>query len=146
METEIDLWPDLSSESILTPASMLKIQAEMLSKKTNGRLQGLVETHSFQDKIYHQLFVVVPALENYRYSLLTVHHSPTLYPVTVDESPIEETGPSRSGASVGDAIASRFRQPTALADEKAFQTWLGTALSDRSTKRILQNLLAHATS
>ena len=140
METEIDLWPDLNSVGILTPAAMLKTQAGMLSKKTNGRLQGLVETYSLRGEIYHQLFVVVPALENYRYSLLTVHHSPTLYPVTVDESPVS-IAPSTSMQAY--ALAA-LNLPTTLADEKSFQSWLGTALSDVNTKRILQNLLAQA--
>ena len=140
METEIDLWPDLNSVGILTPAAMLKTQAGMLSKKTNGRLQGLVETYSLRGEIYHQLFVVVPALENYRYSLLTVHHSPTLYPVTVDESPVS-TATSTSTQAYALAASNL---PTTLADEKSFQSWLGTALSDVNTKRILQNLLAQA--
>ena len=140
METEIDLWPDLNSVGILTPAAMLKTQAGMLSKKTNGRLQGLVETYSLRGEIYHQLFVVVPALENYRYSLLTVHHSPTLYPVTVDESPVST---ATSTSTQAYALAA-LNPPTTLADEKSFQSWLGTALSDVNTKRILQNLLAQA--
>ena len=141
METEIDLWPDLNSVGILTPAAMLKTQAGMLSKKTNGRLQGLVETYSLRGEIYHQLFVVVPALENYRYSLLTVHHSPTLYPVTVDESPVSTATSTTSTQAY--ALAT-LKLPTTLADEKSFQSWLGTALSDVNTKRILQNLLAQA--
>ena len=141
METEIDLWPDLNSVGILTPAAILKTQAGMLSKKTNGRLQGLVETYSLRGEIYHQLFVVVPALENYRYSLLTVHHSPTLYPVTVDESPVSTATSTTSTQAY--ALAT-LKLPTTLADEKSFQSWLGTALSDVNTKRILQNLLAQA--
>lgn len=139
METEIDLWPDLNPLVVLTPAAMLKVQAAALSRKTNGLLQGLVETRSYNGEIYHQLFVVVPALENYRYTLLTVHHSPNLYPVFVDESPMDE--PSKAPP---DSLLGRFKKSTSLADQDAFHLWLGGALSHEKTKRVLENLLAQA--
>jgi hypothetical protein len=135
-----DLWPDLNSATIITPASILKTQAAALSQKTNGLLQGEVET-SFRGKsIIHEFDLVVPALENYRYSLLRIHHEPTLYPVYVDESPI----PVVAGENTG---RHNWYSTTAyvLQDEAAFRAWLRQALAAPDTKRILENLLAQAT-
>src|ERR1017187_5540967 len=93
MSDEIeDLWPDFNPAAIVTPASILKTQAAALSQKSKGLLQGEVETWTSEENIYHRFNLIVPALENYRYSLLRMHHLGTLYPVYVDESPLTMAG------------------------------------------------------
>ena len=69
-------------------------------KKSKGLLHGEVESSTRDSKVYHRLSIVVPALDNYRFVLLRVHHSFLIYPVFVDESPIANWGPkSRVGAT-----------------------------------------------
>jgi hypothetical protein len=135
-----DLWPDMNTAAIVTPASILKTQASALSQKSKGLLQGEVETWTNQQNIYHRFSLVVPALDNYRYSLLRVHHLPTLYPVYVDESPLRVI----EGESTDwDNTA---RQTYVLQDEASFRGWLRKAFAATETKRILESLLAQASS
>jgi hypothetical protein len=136
-----DLWPDLNPIAIVTPASILKTQAAALSQKTRGLLQGEVETWSAEQTIYHQLTLVVPALENYRYSLLRIHHSPTLYPVYVDQSPFPVVEGQRT-----DWNAELGRTTYVVQDEGTFRAWLRHAFAAPETKRILESLLAQASS
>jgi hypothetical protein len=142
-EPEIDdLWPDLSPAAIVTPASILKTQAAVLSRKSNGLLQGEVKTWAKHNEIYHVLMLVVPALENYRYSLLRIHHKVTpVYPVYVDESPAQGT----DDASLMAALNTEFARLRPIPDEATFREWLRKALASAETKRILESLLAQAT-
>jgi hypothetical protein len=140
-EIEIeDLWPDITPAAIVTPASILKTQATALSRKTNGLLQAEVDSSAFGDNISHRLVLVVPALENYRYSLLRIRQKVTaVYPVYVDEGPIEALDEKRLTKLKSDAA------PPQLPDEASFHDWLRNALASAETKRILESLLAQAT-
>lgn len=121
-----DFWPDLSTDAITTPVSILKQHAASLSSKAKYLITGEVETWTANSMIYHRLNVVVPALDNYKYSLLRIHHSPTLYPVHIDEDPLDEH------------FFGEF------ADEESFRQYLRRAFSSEATKRILQSLMAQA--
>ena len=136
-----DLWPDINPAAIVTPASILKTQAAALSQKSKGLLQGEVETWAYEQNIYHRFSLVVPALENYRYSLLRVHHLPTVYPVYIDESPL----PVIEGEST-DWNSAAGQTTYSLQDEASFRGWLRKALAATETKRILESLLAQASS
>jgi hypothetical protein len=127
-----DLWPELIPAAIVTPKSILKTQVTALEQKSNGLLHGQVETWTNGDRIYHRFYLVVPALENYRYSLLRIHHSASAYPVSVDESPIREE-------------ADFIRPWPMLPDESSFRNWLRNVFSSDETKRVLESLLAQAT-
>jgi hypothetical protein len=134
-----DLWPDISPAAIVTPASILKTQATALSQKTNGLLQGEVRTSANQGALYHQFILVVPALENYRYGLLRIRHTlANVYPVYIDERP----EPLRSVLNIP------WVEDTAkaLKDEGEFREFLRETFASTETKRILENLLAQATS
>lgn len=138
-----DLWPDVTPIAIVTPSSILKTQAAALSRRTHGLLRGEVRTWATEGRgndIYHQLELVVPALDDYHYSLLRIHHSVTpLYPVYVDESPLhgQDDNPSaRPNPNIG---------IPQLRSEDAFRDWLRRALASDETKRILESLLAQAT-
>ena len=136
-----DLWPDLNPVAIVTPASILKTQAAALSHKSNGLLQGEVQTWAQRENIYHRFNLVVPALENYRYSLLRIHHLPTIYPVYVDDSPI----PVVEGFDTS-WNAAEERTTYVLQDEDSFREWLRKAFAAPETKRILESLVAQARS
>jgi hypothetical protein len=132
-----DLWPDLTPAAIITPASILKTQAAVLSQKSKGLLQGEVESWTHENDVHHQLVVVVPALDNYRYTLIKLHHSLTIYPVFIDESPVPREQEDEW---------SNINRAYKLQDEDSFRNWLRTILAAPQTIRILQNLLAQATS
>jgi hypothetical protein len=134
-----DLWPDLTPTAIVTPASILKTQAAVLSQKSKGLLLGEVETWTDPLGIHHRLVLVVPALDNYRYELVGFHHSHNLYPVFIDSSPVP---PRREIIRLReDFVADQI-----LPDEDSFREWLRTVFGATETKRILDNLLAQASS
>ena len=83
-----DLWLDIGATAIIPPASIVKTQAAALSQKSKGLLQGEVESWTRNAEVHHQLSIVVPALDNYRYGLLKLHHLLAVYPVYIDESPL----------------------------------------------------------
>jgi hypothetical protein len=134
-----DFWPELAPALVVTPASILKTQATALSRKTIGLLQGEVRTWANEGNIYHQFVVVVPALENYRYSILRIHHGAPVYPVYVDEAPTVAAEEQFTGFIVG-----RYKSDV-LPDDGNFRRWLREALASADTKRILESLLAQAT-
>jgi hypothetical protein len=88
-----NLWGDLSSlETVRTPKAILQEQADLLTKATGGLLVGKVyDLFSLAGKgrFRYDLDVVVPALNNYRYTVLTVDHPLELYPLVLstDRSP-----------------------------------------------------------
>lgn len=85
-----DLWPDLQLPEIRTPYSILREQAGYLAKRTGGLLEGRVEKNLWgpdfdKQMLYLQLVLVAPALDGYRYTLLTLVHDPVVaYPVWED--------------------------------------------------------------
>ena len=100
-----------------------------------------METWTNDTNIYHRFVIVVPALENYRYSLLRLHHLPTVYPVYVDESPL----PIVEGEST-DWNRAAGQTTYVLQDEVSFGVWLRKAFAAPETKRMLESLLALASS
>lgn len=138
MGTELeDLWPELDATGMVTPKSILMVQASALNRKTRGLVNGDVPTWSDGANIFHRLDIVVPGLDDYRYSLLCVHHSAILYPVYVDDGPevfsSEDGIDRRAGYGMGAYI---------LDTEEDFRLWLGKVLSAEQTKAILESLLA----
>ena len=152
MPTNDDLWPqNLNLEAGPTPLSILRTQASLLADKTQGVLEGAVETWSAGPDIYHRFDIVVPALGRYRYELFKVHHSPTLYPVVVDEVPPPApaaTAPPPfvplSAAEVMDRMLAPRAPVVALRDEAAFREWLRQTLASEQTQRIISSLYGQA--
>jgi hypothetical protein len=133
-----DLWPsDLGLETIVTPVSILRTQANLLGERTRGMLVGEVQTWTTGDIVRHALNVVVPALDNYKYTLLKVHHPVMLYPVFVDEEPVPY-GRIRMISQIGTPDG------FALKDEDALREWLRETLARQETKQILAHLYAQA--
>jgi len=53
----------------------MKEQAEILGKNTEYKLRGQVSTHTSEEgEILHAFYVVVPALDGYRYELFEISH------------------------------------------------------------------------
>ena len=133
-----DLWPsDLGLGTVVTPVSILRTQAKLLGERTQGLLEGEVKTWTQGTNVYHDLNVVVPALDNYKYRLLRVHHPMTLYPVFVDEEPMPR-------GSIPVNIHMEILGGGGLEDAHALREWLRQTLAGQETKRILENLYAQA--
>jgi hypothetical protein len=101
-----------------------------------------VETVAREHILYHVFVIVVPALENYRYSLFKIHHRIIeLYPVFVDNGPILPDEQIQEHQQIyGEWLHPGSQIP--LKDEAKLRDWLRYALSADSTKRVLENLLA----
>jgi hypothetical protein len=83
-----DLWPkdleDLTKSSATAPVNILKEQAAILAKRTNGLIYAEVTLHDFpiRAKSFSYSFdIVAPALQNYRYELFRLKHGVEMYPV-----------------------------------------------------------------
>ena len=120
-----DLWPELVAPAeISTPVSILRKQAAVLSAKTRYDLQGDVRTDASGDIFVHRFNIVVPALGNYSYELLTVRHDMQLYPATC------------YAENEGERVAS----------EKELVDWLRGVFASERTKNVLTTLMAQVSS
>jgi hypothetical protein len=84
---DLDFWSDDIKVEVLTPLMILRAQEPALRKKTKGILQAEVETVSTDSSVIHNLYLVAPALGNYKEKILSVTHTPSLvYPCEVASS------------------------------------------------------------
>jgi hypothetical protein len=150
----IDLWPnDLKKpediKGITTPASILRQQALLIGEKTSNIIEGEVKISEVSSYVpnyleeqlgqtldgdylsdmpiayikYH-FFLVVPALANYRYEVLTVEHFPTkIYPVTIKSA----------------------KGKVECADEKSFSEGLKSVFADPETRQVIESLMSQST-
>ena len=122
MAAQTDLWGEIAPEHARTPVVILKEQAALLAKKTQGVIEANVVSSISSNQFVHRFRLTVPALEDYIYELFSISHAASVYPVEAEPH----------GAI--------------LSDEKAFVDWLRDKLSSEETKRIIGNLLAQANS
>lgn len=130
-----DLWPKdiTAAEGELPPITILKQQASLLGRRTRNLVEAEVETGTsdFQGYLRHTLFLVAPALNFYRHSLLEVEHDATqMYPATIKVS-LSRNGPSRPH---------RIR----VKDSEEFKKALKRVFADDKTKRAIGSLLAQS--
>ncbi len=79
-----DLWSDDIRVDVLPPVAVLRAQEGLLAKKTQGILQAELLTSASETLVQHNLYLVAPALNFYRVSLLSAtHNRKMVYPVTV---------------------------------------------------------------
>jgi len=82
-----DLWPDdiASTESIKSPAYILKEQASLLGKKTKNIITAAINTIANRQPIIQYDFIIIaPALSNYRYRLFSIYYNIiSIYPCTM---------------------------------------------------------------
>jgi len=118
------LWGNL--ESLMkknTPKSILKEQAEHLESSTNGMLDVKIDSQGdIKGDIVHRMNVFVPALNNYKYNLLTISHKLSLYPVAIHH-PVK-------GIDVS--------------DEQKFEIELGKIFKSKPVRNALEALLLQA--
>ena len=76
-------WKIPATSTLSPPANILKEQATALTAATNGMLQGAVSRSQSGGDSKLALLIIAKALNNYTYTLLTVEHGITLYPVAI---------------------------------------------------------------
>lgn len=121
----VDLWPAIEGDPVRTPLSILREQASLLGPKTQHLVEAEVSTSSRRDSLVHEFYVVAPALDHYRYHLLTVAHGIELYPL--------EMWPARGDTAQVD-------------DEGAFVERLGSFLASEHTLNIVRSLYSQSQS
>jgi hypothetical protein len=112
--------PDVSD--IRTPLSILREQAAALTEQTKGQLVGVVETKSEGDDLRIALEIAVPALNDYRYRILSYHQPVELYPGWLDAISL-----------------------TQIPNEQDFINAVRDTLSSPRTRNVLTSLLAQVT-
>jgi hypothetical protein len=120
-----NLWGDLKElEIIRSPKSILQEQADYLTKATEGVLMGKVDEDVRRSTFSYDLDVVVPSLNDYAYTLLTILHPLEFYPVQIKagKPPTDITCPS----------------------EEAFERAIGTILSSPEVRKVLSRLVSQA--
>ena len=85
MSTQIpNLWSNLIRPGILSPLAVLRSQGQALKEQTNSILTAEIESDEVPPRIKHSFYVVAPALDGFRLSLLEVaHHRVHVYPAYV---------------------------------------------------------------
>lgn len=73
--------PDVST--IRTPLSILREQASAITEQTKGALVGVAEARNTGPRLILQLDLTVPALNDYRYSVLRYSQPIEMYPGTL---------------------------------------------------------------
>jgi hypothetical protein len=77
------LWPILTVKKTRSPKSILKEQAGYLMANTGNILSAEVRTQQNRGTIQHTFYIVAPALQNYRYELLSVIQDVLYYPLKI---------------------------------------------------------------
>lgn len=98
---ELDFWSDDIQVDVLTPLMILRAQEPGLRRRTKGILQAKLETVTTEKTTIHNLYLIAPALDNYKEKILTVEHKPNLvYPCSVSAEGLPDLGqPSQLRAS-----------------------------------------------
>lgn len=136
--TTRDFWPnDLAVSTVLTPIAILKEQAALLTEKTNGLIVGDVESrrpspynvHEYaracsDDGLVHIFRLIVPALDDYCYELLSIIHPVQLYPLELRYSPTDTNW--------------------TVTSEEEFVEVLKNVLSCEATLNVIRSLVAQA--
>jgi hypothetical protein len=81
-----NLWEGLLDVNPQKPAflEILSQQITYLSEMTGGKLLGSLDRFEVSEKITYDMDIVVPALDDYSFTLLSVLKGPSAYPLTVE--------------------------------------------------------------
>lgn len=121
-----DLWPEsFGSLEVETPLQILRKQASLVGTKTGNILVGHVSRIVDEEGDFRlSFYLVTPALDNYRYKLLTVWHGIGLYPVnTLDVTP-----------------------PLKFKNAEEFKEYLRSTFASEKTLNIIRSLIVQSSS
>ena len=89
--TKLDLWPDdIGHTDLVSPVTILRMQATFLRRKTKSTVLGNVESEAIGNRFSHYFFLVAPALD-YRYLLFTIIHEISFYPLQIRSGTLGDT-------------------------------------------------------
>ena len=154
-DTIPDLWPSAALKmNVLTPVAILRTQATRLGQRTGGVLVGEVTVVTGENKqVVLSLELIVPALNNYRYRLLSVRHAQdAIYPAEVSAKSLKSsvTLPvPKSVAMFPDSFPS-YTPNTIITDaetaysEKEFISIVQKALRAPETIAFMQSLIVRS--
>jgi hypothetical protein len=128
-----DLWGDeIHPNNVESkPVALLKKQADLLGKKTDGRVQGVFKQAASPDgTVWASLYVRVPDLKDYEHKLISI-----AYPVASrnPELPFPLT-----------AVNTRDGAKVAIDDMGAFRDWLGKTLSSDEIRSTIASLMRYS--
>jgi hypothetical protein len=127
-----DLWPaGVGTSTIVPPLAILRRQAVALGERTQGLLEGQVETFTKGDEFTQVFYIVAPSL-SYRYKLFEVRHGVLGYPVFFTN---EGRRPVFPRFGTGPA-------PLKLDTPDEFVEWLRQVLDSDEIKRVVGSLLS----
>lgn len=144
-----NLWPsDILTIDIVPPVALLRQQATQLGQITQNILVGFVETMQRTDEetsetvynnLTHTLYIVAPALGNYRYKLITIIHSvDDLYPVHVIYDAANKYDPPKSTMTQDMSLGG------SLENEDQLIQRLRKTFHHEQTKKVMQSLIAQS--
>jgi hypothetical protein len=140
LNTIPNLWPTNVRTEVQTPYTILRVQAELLSKVTKGILQGAVETDVVKEKTQHQLVVVAPRYNSYRVTLLKAVHDPNLpYPTRIEAAALAKKTLSEGKLPGFPQQVAEY--PCAHGDEQMLNL-VQEALQSEQTRAVLLSLIA----
>jgi hypothetical protein len=130
-----DLWPDdiaKTDPSIVTPVVILREQAERLTEKSKGLIEGRVirERLGVANKIWLSFYLIAPVLDNYRCHLFRVEHGMGCYPVRLAPS-----------VDLPDHDNTKY---LIIHDEEEFLETLREIFSAQKTRRLIRTLVAQS--
>ncbi|MDR1493014.1 MAG: hypothetical protein LBT05_09875 [Planctomycetaceae bacterium] len=133
-----DLWTNIDfKKEENTSLTLMKRQAELLKKKTNGLLEGKIITFSQDNAIYHTFYIYAPQLDNFRYALLRITSNKTMYPVSVYDYSNDALD-SLANFSGSDG----YEPPDFIAENyQEFEKELEKILSSNGTQKIITSLV-----
>lgn len=86
-----DLWPaELGVSNITPPVSIMREQADLLTKKTQAKLEGRVVSSRDKQNFIHKFFILAPALDDYSYALFSITHPIDYYPLELFFYPLDQ--------------------------------------------------------
>ncbi len=135
---QADLWPNTFPViDTVTPVTILRKQAALLEKKTNGLVVAEVRSgidynsnvsvisRGQEVPLLHSFYLIAPALENYRYQLFRLKQSIDLYPIEVSAGPIDDV---------------------TVENEQQLEETLKKIFASEKTQKVIQSLIAQSMS
>lgn len=151
MTTKIpDLWPEEIRADVLPPLVILRAQASFVEQKTKGILEAEVTTTEAEQWVYHDLCLIVPAMNRYKIGLLGAwHRSKAIYPVYIiadlaENTPASEMIPSRVQMQMQLPCSPCPEFSRSAHTQEEFITVVRDILQSGKVRAIIQSLLARS--
>lgn len=148
IDTIPDLWPIAALKTdVRTPVAILRTQATRVGQRTQGLLVAEVTvTTGENDQVVLGLELIVPALNNYRYRLLSVQHAQdAIYPAKVSAKGLKITIKEPNMFPLrGDKISTQQVDTKMAYSEENFISIVQEALQAPETIAFMQSLIVRS--